>query len=341
MTCVRVGWGSVAPLHNNKLQLCGVKTIGAIEIKKGVIPKEIKHCETYQDALKLKPLFWDVCVSNDQHLAVIQKIVKLDPEANILLEKPVCNFEQIGKLRTVLQGFRGKLVVNENYLSSQIVDRIKELVEKLQLTPKKVIVEMDKNRTQDFKKGRYIAKTVFGYEGTHMITILQNLGKDFAPKKDTKIEKKYEDIEIPERLEKQGLVDISYQVNGVSVNLFTSMSGVIKHRFKPHCPNVKSIDANDVKTRYRVAAIEGSDKKHKTFTVVGFYEPLQDFKRSIGAVAVLDEKGEVLQKYQPISDDTMGKHLERGVKYFQGLGKNPCTVEAGIETAELLHAIDS
>lgn len=265
---------------------------------------------------------------------MIQSIIKVNPTALILCEKPICEFDQVDALLETLKGFRGKLVINENYLSSQIADKMKEIAfQKLKLQPKKIIVEMDKNRTQDFQKGRYRAKTVWGYEGTHMFTVLQSLGKAFMPKRDTIIEKRFEAIEIPEKLEKQGLADIAYEVDGVQVALFTSMKGDIKHAFPPYCPE-SPITASDAVTRYRIAAIK-EDKRE----VVGFYEPIKTFQRSQGSVVELFE-GKVVARHEPIVDDSMGKHLERAAQFFKGTGENPCPLEEALAMVELMHAIE-
>jgi hypothetical protein len=338
LNCVRIGYGCVAPIHEQKLAPLGVKTVGVIDNspakKTKIVADGFFSCETYEEAAKLKPHFWDVCTPTDQRLAVIKNILRVDPKACILLEKPVCPIEQIAEFEA-LEKSGATFVVNENYLSSQIAEEVKKKAfEELKLKPKRIIIEFDKNRTQDFKKGRYIdPRGALNYEGTHMITCLQSLGSEFLPKGN--ISKKYEDIFIPEQLKHQGCADIAYEVNGVAVHLFSSMKGDVKHSFPPY--GVTSIPESDTATRYRILAVEGIDPKGNPATVVGFYEPIKGFNRSEGAIAVIRD-GKVVELQAPIQDDSMGNHLARVVDYFKfkQKGQNPCPIKEGIQAITML-----
>jgi hypothetical protein len=337
--CVRIGHGNVAALHDQKLQNCGVKIIGVLETdpaKKAKIKEGgFFFCATYEEAKQLSPDFWDVCVPSDQHVAVIKNIIQIDPQASILVEKPLCLYHQLPELTDVLKNFHGKLVVNENYLSSHITQRVKEIAfHELKLSLTQIVVEMDKNRVEDFKKGRYIDNEgALKYEGPHMLTILQNLGEEFCPQGEINI--LYEDVEIPKRLHNQGTADVSYTANSVLVNLFSSMKGDIKHAYAPFI--FSQIPEGDA-TRYRVVAIEGLNPQGECVTVAGFYEPLQGYPRSIGMVVVL-KNGHLESALELIEDDTMGKHIERSVNYFRGQGENPCSLEKGIEIVKMLNQL--
>lgn len=336
LNCVRIGYGCVAPIHEQKMAPLGVKTVGVIDNnpakKTKIVADGFFSCETYEEAAKLKPHFWDVCTPTDQRLAVIKEILRVDPKACILLEKPVCPIEQIAEFEA-LDKSGATFVVNENYLSSQIAEEVKKKAfDDLKLKPKRIIIEFDKNRTQDFKKGRYIdPRGALNYEGTHMITCLQSLGSAFMP--NGNISKKYEDIFIPEQLKNQGYADIAYEVNGVAVNLFSSMKGDVKHSYPPH--GVDSIPESNTATRYRIIAVEGIDPEGNSATVVGFYEPIKGFKRSEGAIAVI-RNGKVVDFQAPIEDDSMGNHLARVIDYFKEKGQNPCPMKEGIKAITML-----
>jgi hypothetical protein len=89
---------------------------------------------------------------------------------------------EIPKLQELLKNFLGKIVVNENYLSSATTQKIKDLAAKHGVDIKNITIEMDKNRTRDFIAGRYVdAKGAFYYEGTHMLTILGDIVNQYHP----------------------------------------------------------------------------------------------------------------------------------------------------------------
>ncbi len=345
MQCIRIGYGQGALLHEQKLERLGVKTVGIIETdptkKLQIISNGFFCCKTYEEAAKLKPHFWDICTPTDDRFSIVSEILKFDPKANILMENPVCSIEQVPQFET-LEKSGVNIVVNENYLSSKIAEEVKKKAfDELKLKPTNVIVEFDKTRIDDFKKGRFKDRRgAFGYEGTHMITCLQSLGSEFLPTE--KIVKKYEDLYLPEKLENQGSADITYKVNGVSVNLFSSMKGDIKHSFPPY--GRKAILENETGLRYRILAVEGIDPKGNQATVVGFYEPIQQLvdqfkKRSQGAIAVIREE-KVVDLQTPIEADSMGDHLAKVVSYFKGQEKvNPCSLKEGIQAVLILDSM--
>ncbi|NEO65467.1 MAG: hypothetical protein F6J98_35800, partial [Moorea sp. SIO4G2] len=84
----------------------------------------------------------------------------------------------------LLDIFYGKLVVNENYLSSSVTEKIKQVISFLDITPNRVISEMTKNRINDFINGRFLDNHfyAFGYEGSHIVTNVMALGEDYLPK---------------------------------------------------------------------------------------------------------------------------------------------------------------
>jgi predicted dehydrogenase len=116
--CIRIGYGHVAEWHENKLTEQGVTTIGVIDLdeKKRKLAQEagFQAFSSYEEAFKLKPDFWDICVSTDFHLDILKTIISLDSNANIIVEKPICHFFQINTLKKILENFNGKIVVNEN-----------------------------------------------------------------------------------------------------------------------------------------------------------------------------------------------------------------------------------
>lgn len=337
-TCIRIGVGNVAPLHEQKLKLVNVETAGVIEIdekkKAGVLAKGIKWCNSYEEAAELKPLFWDNCTPPDQHLPVIKQIIQVDPTARIIVEKPICMSDQIDELQDLLKNFQGKIVVNENYLSSDITETVRDIAfRELQLKTTRVVIEMDKNRTSDFKNGRYVdPEGAFKYEGTHIITILESLGLHIPPKPTSVV---YEDLSPDFPF--QGSADILFHLDDYEINLFSSMKGDIKNSYPPYGrPPIKE---EETAPRYRVVAIEGISPENIPMTVAGFYEPLPDHPRSIGEIVILSQ-GEITRRITSIPDDTMGKNLKKAVEYLSGKTDiNPCPPETGVKIVQILDSV--
>lgn len=332
-TCVRIGEGTVAPLHQEK----GIKTIGVIDTdskkKEGVLKRGLQWFSSYEEAALQKPGVWDICTPPETHLEVIQKIIAVDPTANIIVEKPICLSAQIPALQEVLKNFQGKVVVNENYLSSDVTKTVMDVAfNKLKLTPRKIVLEMDKNRIADVKRGRYVdPEGAFKYEGTHMLTILQSILQRLSLELPLEAEKVvYEPMQAgDETLEKQGSAEIVFKVQEVAIHLFSSMKGDIKHLYPPY--GREAITISETGVRYRLVAIVGDNH-----TVVGFYEPLPNLPRSVGQVFVLKDN-QVIEKVGDIPDDTMGKHLQQAANYLLGKTEiNPCPATTGVEIVQLL-----
>lgn len=328
-TCVRVGEGTVAPLHEQKLKSHDVQTIGIIDTDEKKKSSPFKWFESYEAAAAANPTFWDVCTPPDQHLSVIKKIIAVDPKARMIVEKPICMSHEIEELNEVLKTFQGKLVVNENYLSSDITEKVRAIAfDELKLQPTRIVIEMDKNRMADFKKGRYVdPEGAFKYEGTHIITILDSLGIPL-PSKPTSVV--YEDLSPA--FPQQGSADILFESGSLQVKLYSSMKGTLKNHYAPYAR--APIEEHETAPRYRVVAIEGG-----ATTIVGFYEPLPNHPRSIGEVVVLVD-GKVIKTYPSIPDDTMGKHLGKAVDYLTGKTEvNPCPPETAIRIVERLDSV--
>ena len=169
----------MAPLHQQKHLQHGIVTIGVIDIdplkKEVALKRGLLWLESYDEAFALKPDLWDICVPPEEHLPVMKQIAAVDPNARIIVEKPICMSYQVQELYEMLAGFQGKVVVNENYMSSGITETVLRMAfETLHLTPRRIVIEMDKNRIVDIKRGRYVdPEGAFKYEGTHILTIVQ------------------------------------------------------------------------------------------------------------------------------------------------------------------------
>ena len=132
LRCVRVGYGAIAPLHEDKMK-GEVVTIGIIDSdpnkKEEASKKGVKVYESYRLAWADHPDFWDICTPAENRMPVLEAILSIN-EPNLILEKPVCSFDDIQKLKFILNNFKGKISVNENYLCSNITKKVQELANK-------------------------------------------------------------------------------------------------------------------------------------------------------------------------------------------------------------------
>lgn len=344
-TCVRVGYGTVSHIHQQKMRECGVETIGVVELDKHKrLNAKINGFSVFtscEEAAKLQPTFWDICVSTHQHFRVIQSILNFAPEANIIIEKPVCLFSEISSLREVLLSFKGKIVVNENYASSTIKNMMwKIAIKNLDIVPEKIVVEFTKNRKLDFAKGRFIDHSLgaLGYEGSHMIALASSFLEDYAP--DKILETKFSDIifrDLNKYLYHQGSADIRYKsYSGSEIEMYTSMVGNIKYKYPLFVTN--NIPQEDQKTKYRIIAVHGRDCKNEKHSVIGLLEPINCFNRCQGVVYTI-QNGKIQNVFAPVDDDTMKSHFQEILRYFKGEIENPYSVEKGIKVVEILHQL--
>lgn len=344
ITCVRIGYGTIAYWHQKKMTELGVKTIGVIEKnelkKEKVLLDGHALLHSMAQAISLKPCFYDICVPTQDHLKTIMSIVEKDPSANILVEKPICNISQLSQLKDVLKGFKGKLVVNENYLSSNVTKEFKMLLAKYNFKPTIVHSEMTKNRTKDYLNGRFIDKELFafGYEGTHLLTNILYLGQEYYPKsignyyfKDLRVKDGGKEL----ILTKQSMGEKRYQAkNDSHVVMHTSLDGNI-NQFYGGYHQSDHICVENTKTRYRIISAEEENTGRK---IVGFYEPVDSHERNIGFVNII-ENGKVVEKSKPIKDDTILNHFKRTLDYFQDKScNNPCSASMAIETMDILNS---
>lgn len=97
MKCIRIGFGKIAQIHEEHLKKQGVETIGVVEID----PKRIQAIEqagfkafnSLAEAIKQQPDFYDVCTPVYARADTLGALCALDPYANILIEKPICDFK--------------------------------------------------------------------------------------------------------------------------------------------------------------------------------------------------------------------------------------------------------
>jgi predicted dehydrogenase len=342
LTCVRVGYGEIARLHQTKLQSLGVRLSGIYDsslLRRQEARRDGRRVLSGLDELKRSAFdFWDVCVSTAGHFRVIQEILRLDPAANILVEKPVCAPEDIERMRSLSRSFPCRISVNETYYSSRVLQLVKHTVEQLRITPKRISVEMSKDRRDDIRQGRFVDEElgILGYEGSHMLAALQQLGDEFLPEEVDSVVWSGMTLEQDGKtrlLPRQGSVDIRYRAcHGVEVQMFSSMTGDVRRPVLCFRPGRGR--------RYRVLDVEGVDPSGDRVQVIGLFEPIQTLERGQGVMLVY-KNSRLAQSVVPVEDDHMQSHLSRVCRYFQGRDDNPCSVEQGLAIVQWLQSFAS
>jgi GFO/IDH/MocA oxidoreductase family protein len=361
LSCVRVGFGSIARIHEDVLGRLGVETVAVVEADPGrhdrIREVGLTPVADYGEAAARRPGFWDVCTPTESHAEVLSAISAADRDADVIVEKPICDHGDLPVLRPVLEGHRGRIVVNENYCSSVVTEAVVGHVARLALRPTKVIVEMTKHRGPDYLAGRFIDPVLgaFGYEGSHLIAAVASLGESYRDGAVYDLD--VDDIALDDAegsvlddsawdaeetqgrvvLCGQGGAFVGYETqSGCRVELYTSMSGIVGYPCPPYAPPSARIEPTDPVTRYRVFRVDGTDPSGTAHQVVGFYEPLPGRARGEGAVALFRE-WEMTDLLAPLGDDTMIQHLHRTLRHFSGQGPNPCPPHWAVRTLEQLH----
>jgi Oxidoreductase family, NAD-binding Rossmann fold len=361
LKCARVGYGKIARIHEHALARLGVRTIAILETrrKKRELARAAGRATytSYADVADLHPDFWDVCTPTDSHVPVLEAINACDPHAHVVIEKPICHYDDLPALNEVLARHRGQVAVNENYASSAVSEAVAVTVRELGLRPLRVVAEMSKHRGHDFLAGRFVdvALGAFGYEGTHLLAVVGSLGPEYL--KGTPSVLNMDDAYFPEatdvahgldgaevdrltgwvKLPRQGGAFVVYDTaDGCRVELYTSMSGMIGFPCPPYAPPVPCLGRDDL-SRYRILRVDGVDATGAAHQVVGFFEPLPGLPRGRGALAVFRE-GAMLRPVTTVDDDSITRHFGRILDHFGGRDANPCSAEQGIEALVLLHS---
>jgi predicted dehydrogenase len=344
-TCIRVGYGAIAQIHQQKLDTLGVRTLAIVEThperRLAAERAGLRVATSCTEVAYLQPTFWDICVPTQYHIDILEAIAARDPRANILIEKPLCRYTDIVRLEHILRQFSGQVVVNENYCSSAVTEYVRQAIERLDLQIEHIAVEMTKHRGADVAGGRFVDEEfgALGYEGPHLLAIVQHLGQQYLP--GDVVDLVVEDAIIRTEaggsilLAGQGGIDLTYVTpTGVQVNLYSSLVGRPKYLIPPLSQTGMSITYGDT-TRHRVLKVTGTDIRGDIYQITGWYEPIRGYDRSQGAAAIF-KNGALERRIQPIWDDTIGSHLARAVRCLSGADENPCSVAQALRIVGFL-----
>lgn len=350
MKCIRIGFGNIARIHEEQLKQHGVQTIGILEINpervQALRQAGFRAVESIQEAVSLNPNFYDVCTPTSTRLEILRQLCELDAHANILIEKPICDFQDIDQVRLILQQHLGRIVVNENYASSNVTAAVQKELTTRGIIPSRLIVEFTKNRSADFLAGRFIDTRLgaLGYEGSHLLALVGEFGQEYEISKLLNSDVDSININRPETspqeavyLLNQGGAYMKYEAkNGCLVEMYSSMAGRIGFPCPPYAQPAEVIEHGDATTRYRILRVDGVNEEGTVHQIVGLFEPVKDLRRSQGILLTFKDR-QLESPSGTIEDNTMSQHLVRAMHFFRGSADNPYSFERGLNDVQRLH----
>lgn len=180
--CV-VGYGKIGRLHTQIFADLGAEPV-VIDPKHQDLPAEYASfphgVEQLPEQIRASTGMWSVCTPTVDHLPVLRAILKHDPRARILVEKPACLGNEISTFGALLDAHpEARVVATDQYRHARALTVLRELMEYYEpgATPGHVAVTFVKDRTQDVALGRFVDRAygVLGYEWMHMLTVLHGV----------------------------------------------------------------------------------------------------------------------------------------------------------------------
>ncbi|MGE7387018.1 Gfo/Idh/MocA family oxidoreductase [Streptomyces sp. NPDC004126] len=352
LRCVLIGYGRMGQLHAKKWRALGVDVVGVVDPRAGerAAADGLPVVGSVAEAFGAAPDLWDVCVPTAAHATVLGTVCALDRDADLIVEKPLCAPADVSRVRGVLAGHRGRVVVGENYHSSHVATAVARAAARLGLTVRQVVVEMSKHRGADVRAGRFEDESLgaLGYEGPHLLAVLADFGAAAgtgvwpAGEAEVAFHGEQDAEDGPPRYG----VDIRYTTaQGLDVALATSVAGRISHPLGPHAPRRRPLPVEDRTTRHRVLGVLGTDPRGDAWELVGTFEPVAALPRGTATVAVRRAAADAVtgtaagawRPVRTLADDSLARHLARTVAHFTGGGDNPAPPDRALEHLALLH----
>lgn len=341
MNAVQIGNGNVARMHREIFSKNeNVSIIAVVEISSGKRAEAEKEgLLTFPDidsllyGLSAKVDFWDICTPDESHLPVMKVLLEKGAQ-KILVEKPICVPSQIQEMENLLNIFpEKKICVEETYVSSRVIEIVRELSNAYGMLRPDILVEQSKNRMQDIIGGRFIDKElgVFALEVPHSLTIVAGTGNKRRPAIIQKV--LLEDMTLPtgEVLLRQGKGKISYLTeDGCQVEICSAMNGDIFYPL-PEINAQPSIPFGSP-VRYRILVLEEGNCK-----IIGQFEPISDWPRF--QARVLGYKNGDLRDKIKFEDKPMGCHIAKIVSYFNGERENPASPKEALSLVKFLKEV--
>ncbi|GAQ51933.1 oxidoreductase family, NAD-binding Rossmann [Streptomyces acidiscabies] len=175
--CV-IGFGAAGRLHQRLLSDLGFD-VSVVDPAPGAETPGVPVLGRIEDALRRRPVdVWSVCSPTATHVATVAEVLDADPQARLLVEKPLCRAWEIPALTALLDAHpEARLVIMDQYRHSQAMALLRTL--RWELAPghplTAVRVGFGKDRREDIAGGRFVDHDfgVFGYEWLHMLALLR------------------------------------------------------------------------------------------------------------------------------------------------------------------------
>lgn len=330
MRSVLVGYGEAARIHE-RLYPRGIEVVGVVE------PDEKRRAQAearghavfpsldMDNVRKLGPDLYDVCTPTGDHYRSARIILESDPNAGLIIEKPVSTPSDSSSMLALIAKYpQARVSVNENYLSSSVNRKIRDIASGYGLVLDSVAVDFSKDRRFDVATGRFVDDElfVFGYEGPHMATCASYVCgvPDARAIGGAEVELRDMDLGGMTRngasvVKRQGSGSIRLRLRGgAALHMKTAMDGSAIFQRRPggfvtkgeSDPYFLDIDGRviagydpegdnaarmvpDARARYRRIEVFGySDGFRSRFRITGAYEPVAGMGRNAALVRVVD-----------------------------------------------------
>ncbi|GAB3714743.1 hypothetical protein GCM10027598_23100 [Amycolatopsis oliviviridis] len=233
---------------------------------------------------------WVVATPTATHLSVVDEILRHQPDARILLEKPACYPDELDGLdRTVRRNPRARILVNDVYSHSEAVRRFATSVRQLgEFDPiRKITVEFTKNRELDIANGRFVDTRYgeAGYEGFHMLSILRSVLPADQYRTYLRTIPSSVTAEMRVRTSVAGLPDIELYTSSTGAIAYPGLAGFAFPEAVSRNYLTPAVIPYGSEFRYRFADVELRSGQHVTLVFEPFYGAEPDHK-NIHAVHV-------------------------------------------------------
>ncbi|MFF4319649.1 Gfo/Idh/MocA family oxidoreductase [Streptomyces sp. NPDC001568] len=340
LTCAIAGYGVMGRMHRAKLAELGVRTVAVVDPRAAgrVLPCGARVVATLDQVPDPRAVdLWSICVPTVAHAPVFRRISRLAPEADVIIEKPVCAPSALPGMARLLADHHGRVAVDEHYGASIVLAEVARVLSARALTVTRVAVEMTKHRGRDADGGRFEDRALgaLGYEGPHLLGVLDALGQRLGVplRPGGPVAASFHGTWGADGAAPQEGAEVRYRTAaGCDVVLYTSLVG----RPRRQAPGPRAI-AYGSDLRHRVIEVEAVDRRGRRRLVTGAFEPVAGRLRNEGTVAVLRD-GHPLGPTRTVHDDPLGRHLGRILRYFDGRAANPAPAGQGIDHVALLDA---
>ncbi|QOL13596.1 Gfo/Idh/MocA family oxidoreductase [Dickeya dianthicola] len=181
MNAVVVGYGVAGRMHARILADEGA-CISIVDPKFQNLPgmEQAKCINQLPPSIIKSADIWSVCTPTSEHLSCVREILKFNPKANIYLEKPACQANEINELIELNNDYpSARIAVVDQYSHTTVLSSFLKIIRKYEPSEPihRIEIQFHKDRSQDIEKGRFVDRSygVLGYEWLHMLSVLKEI----------------------------------------------------------------------------------------------------------------------------------------------------------------------